>query len=161
MGRLSFRRHGSHFEQSSVILGGGFASQQRPCFNLVLETYLGRHALPANKKGLLDRHIYKQVLEAIHATASIDAKQTYQECTDPPYHALSGNGGKGVVDDVVAILEHPSNVRLLFSNGVFDIVCNHVGNERFLQNCGGAERPSGPCRIGTCCGRAIPKLPAS
>jgi Serine carboxypeptidase len=33
---------------------------------------------------------------------------------------------------VVGVLQHPDNVRLLFFNGVHDIVCNHVGNERYL-----------------------------
>lgn len=39
-----------------------------------------------------------------------------------------------MVEDVVAVLEHPDNVRLLFFNGVEDLICNHVGNEALLEN---------------------------
>ena len=45
-----------------------------------------------------------------------------QECTDPPYYALSGSDGKGVVPDMVEVLEHPDKVELLFFNGIMDMV---------------------------------------
>ena len=77
---------------------------------------------------------YKDVLKDIHADESVAAKQRYEECTDPPYYALSGQDGKGVVNEVVTILEHGSKPRLLFFNGVNDFICNHVGNERMLMN---------------------------
>jgi carboxypeptidase C (cathepsin A) len=35
---------------------------------------------------------------------------------------------------MVEILEHPDGVELLFFNGIMDMVCNHVGNERSLQH---------------------------
>jgi carboxypeptidase D len=78
----------------------------------VVETYLGGWKLPSDEGGSLSSDIYTQVLEAIHATSATEAKQRYLECTDPPYAALSGNDGKGVVDDVVQILQHPDNVQL-------------------------------------------------
>ncbi len=81
------------------------------------------------------------VLAAIHATASRDAGQVYQECTDPPYNALAHQDGLGVVPDVVQVLEYVQGVsgsdkkiRLLFFNGIFDLICNHVGNEVLLEN---------------------------
>mmetsp|Transcript_9935 Transcript_9935/g.18659 ORF Transcript_9935/g.18659 Transcript_9935/m.18659 type:complete len:697 (+) Transcript_9935:227-2317(+) len=77
---------------------------------------------------------YKDVLKAIHADESIAAKQRFEECTDPPYNALAGQDGLGVRDEVVAILSHRDNPRLLFFNGVNDMICNHVGNERLLDN---------------------------
>lgn len=43
-----------------------------------------------------------------------------------------GQDGLGVVEEVKYILEHPDRVKLLFFNGVMDLVCNHVGNEKFL-----------------------------
>lgn len=100
----------------------------------VVETYLGGWALPKYETGVLDEKLYTQVLQAIHASAATEAGQRYRECTDPPYNALAGNDGLGVVDDVVEILEHPDKVQLLFFNGIHDIVCNHVGNERFLMH---------------------------
>lgn len=108
-------------------------SRDFPPGHKVVETYLGGHALPANEVGTMTSTVWQQVLQAIHASAATDAGQTYEECTDPPYNALAGNDGKGVVDDVVEVLEHPDKVQLLFFNGIYDIICNHVGNERFLE----------------------------
>lgn len=76
---------------------------------------------------------YKDVLKAIHADESIAAKQRFEECTDPPYMALAGQDGLGVRDEVVRILNHGDKPRLLFFNGINDMICNHVGNERFLD----------------------------
>ena len=108
-------------------------SRKFPPGHKVVETYLGGHELPNYESGKLSRDVYTSVLKAIHASAATEAGQVYEECTDPPYNALAGNDGKGVVDDVVEILEHADNVQLLFFNGIHDIVCNHVGNERFLE----------------------------
>ena len=77
---------------------------------------------------------YTEVLKALHAEESIGAKQRFEECTDPPYNALAGQDGLGVVDEVVRILSHADKPRLLFFNGVNDMICNHVGNERLLDN---------------------------
>lgn len=77
---------------------------------------------------------YLDVLNALHALESVDAGQRYKECTDPPYTALSHQDGKGVVNEVVNVLNHPDKVRVLFFNGMNDMICNHVGNERFLDN---------------------------
>lgn len=77
---------------------------------------------------------YKLVLDALHASESISAGQRYLECTDPPYDALSYQDGKGVVNEVVNILNHPNKVRMLFFNGINDMICNHVGNENYLDN---------------------------
>lgn len=76
---------------------------------------------------------YESVLKAIHADESISAGQKYQECTDPPYNALAKWDGLGVRSEVVRILEHQSQVHLLFFNGMNDIICNHFGNEKLLE----------------------------
>lgn len=99
----------------------------------VVESYLGGWPLK-DSQGILPSDISSQVLEAIHATAASEAGHTYQECTDPPYNALAHQDGLGVVGDVVDILHHPDNIKLLFFNGFDDLICNHVGNERFLAN---------------------------
>jgi hypothetical protein len=75
---------------------------------------------------------YTDVLDAIHASESAKYLK-YRECTDPPFNALKHQDGLGVTDEVVRILDHPSKVRLLFFNGVNDLICNHVGNEKFLD----------------------------
>lgn len=100
----------------------------------ITEAYLGAWPLGTTEAGSLDVRIQTAVLEAIHASAATVAGQRYQECTDPPYNALSHQDGLGVVDDVVAVLHHASKPRLLFFNGIEDLICNHVGNERFLEH---------------------------
>lgn len=75
---------------------------------------------------------YRDVLEAIHSTPSLTAGQKYRECTDPPFNALKHQDGLGVTGDVVALLNN--GVRLLFFNGVNDLICNHIGNEIAVEN---------------------------
>lgn len=93
-----------------------------------VESYLGGWQTPNDDPSM---NVVEQVLEAIHATPSHEAGQRYQECTDPPYNALAHQDGLGVVDDVVALLE--DDVKLLFFNGLEDLICNHVGNEVMLM----------------------------
>ena len=107
----------------------------------VVETYLGGHDLAG---GGMSSDVYAQVLETIHATAATEAGQVYMECTDPPYNALAHQDGLGVTQDVVDILENGGDgdgddgenkkIRLLFFNGIEDLICNHVGNEKVLEN---------------------------
>lgn len=99
----------------------------------ITEAYLGGWPLEGHP-GQLDVKLKTSVLQAIHATAATAAGQRYEECTDPPYNALSHQDGLGVVEDVVAVLQHASQPRLLSFNGIEDLICNHVGNERFLEN---------------------------
>ncbi|CAJ1943297.1 unnamed protein product [Cylindrotheca closterium] len=73
-----------------------------------------------------------QVLKAIHATPSAEAGQEYEECTDPPYNALKHQDGLGVTHDVVDLLNN--DVRMMFFNGIEDMICNHVGNEIAVEN---------------------------
>jgi len=97
-----------------------------------VESYLGQASTIANAP-------IQEVLEAIHATPSWHSGQRYRECTDPPYNALKHQDGLGVVDDIVELLNdnnsnNDDNTRLLFFNGVHDLICNHVGNENALEN---------------------------
>jgi len=101
-----------------------------------VEAYLGQ------TKKIPNANI-QQVLKAIHATPSWDSGQRYLECTDPPYYALAHQDGLGVVPDIVELLEHTGEsdsddnddkIRLLFFNGIHDLICNHVGNENALEN---------------------------
>lgn len=108
-------------------------SRTFPPGHKTVETYLGGSGTAAG----MSKALMQEVLEAIHATPSREAGQAYRECTDPPYNALSHQDGLGVVNEVVKILEHDADgeeaVRLLFFNGVDDLICNHVGNEILLE----------------------------
>lgn len=75
---------------------------------------------------------YTDVLKAIHSLPSLEAGQRYRECTDPPYNALKHQDGLGVTQDVVQLLN--AGVKMLFFNGVNDLICNHVGNEIAVEN---------------------------
>ena len=77
---------------------------------------------------------YKDVLKAIHAEESIPANQKFAECTDPPYVALQHQDGKGVVQEFINILEHKTKPKMLIFNGMNDMICNHIGNEKLLNN---------------------------
>ena len=98
-----------------------------------VETYLGG-AHSGLTPPLTNQVNYHDVLSAIHATESIDAGQTYRECTDPPYIALQHQDGLGVVDELVRILDHESKPHMLLFNGMNDLICNHVGNEKLLDS---------------------------
>lgn len=115
-------------------------SRSFPPGHKIVETYLGGHRL-SPQEGQMSMDIYLAVLIALHAEATYEqARQRYQECTDPPYEALKHLDGKGVVEDLVQVLEHNSDsnngekIRMLFFNGVEDLICNHVGNEAVLEN---------------------------
>lgn len=103
-----------------------------PLGHTEVETYLGG-AHSGLTPPLTNQVNYHDVLSAIHATESIDAGQTYRECTDPPYIALQHQDGLGVVDELVRILDHESKPHMFFFNGMNDLICNHVGNEKLLD----------------------------
>lgn len=69
------------------------------------------------------------VRHAIHATAT---PQRYVECADPPYFALSKQDGKGATEPLVAVLNDESAVNVLIYSGQYDIICNHLGNEKMI-----------------------------
>jgi carboxypeptidase D len=98
-----------------------------------VETYLGAKGSAAG----MTSSTTTAALEAIHATQSKTAGQRYEECTNPPYDALAHQDGLGVVNEVVKVLHHEAEgedpIRLLFFNGVTDLICNHVGNEILLE----------------------------
>jgi len=48
--------------------------------------------------------------------------------------ALAGEDGRGVVAEIAELLDHPSKPKMLFFAGVEDLVCNHVGIEKSLEN---------------------------
>ena len=69
-------------------------SRSFPMGHKDVETYLGGRTHSQNPPLNVN---YRDVLQAIHATESIDARQTYEECTDPPYVALEHQDGKGTL----------------------------------------------------------------
>ena len=108
-------------------------SRTFPPGHKIIETYLGGKGSATG----MSTETMNDALAAIHATESRKAGQIYEECTNPPYDALSHQDGLGVVNEVVQVLEHEKEgeepIRLLFFNGVTDLICNHVGNELVLE----------------------------
>lgn len=111
----------------------GNAARTFPPGHTDVEAYLGGWREGFKYAGDMDVP-YEDVLRALHAEGSIAAGQRYKECTDPPYYALAHQDGLGVVEELVRVLEHPRKPRMLFFNGMADLVCHHVGNERVLLN---------------------------
>ena len=79
----------------------------------------------------LERYLnVRAVRRAIHVTHTA----AFLECTDPPYDALSSRDGVGVSAELAAVLDDPRRtVRVLFFNGVRDLVCNHLRTETVLE----------------------------
>jgi len=97
----------------------------------LLDAYLGPTPPPIN--GVWDANL-DAVLTAIHATETYEVTgQRYVGCADPPYAALVHQDGLGVTRETGRVLDHPDGVRLLFFNGMNDLVCNHVRNEVVLR----------------------------
>ena len=71
------------------------------------------------------------VRAAIHAS---NTPQKFVECADLPFNALAHQDGKGALKELVEVLNDEKNVKVLVYNGQFDIICNHLGNERFLEH---------------------------
>jgi len=81
--------------------------------------------------GLSRPHLYlKQVavLSAIHATG---VPHDWVECSDRAGDALAAEDAIGVRGHVVDLLAR--GTRLLFYNGQFDLICNHLGTQEFLR----------------------------
>jgi len=100
----------------------------------LIEAYLGGRAANDNDE-LLPTNTY-DVLKALHSTESWDAGQRFQEVSGAPSAALIHQDGLGVTNEIRTILDHKKNknkIRLLFFNGMMDLVCNHVGNEIALE----------------------------
>ena len=94
-----------------------------------VESFLGGAAIQSGLPQMTAS--VEEVLTALHALPSRQAGQVYRECTDPPYNALSHQDGLGVTKEVIQLLD--SDTKLLFFNGMLDLICNHVGNEVLLE----------------------------
>lgn len=73
---------------------------------------------------MLNRPSIRQLL---HATST---PHRFQECTDPPYHALVHQDGKGVKMEMEFLLN--SGIRIFVFAGQYDLICNHIGIEKSL-----------------------------
>lgn len=84
-------------------------------------------AFPPGKE-MVEKYLNRaDVRKAIHDTNDPDQ---YVECANPPYDHLSQWDGVGVTKEVASVLE--GGLQLLFFNGQYDLICNHVGNEKWL-----------------------------
>ena len=91
----------------------------------------GQGEFPPGKQqveGYLNR---PEVRLAIHTT---ETPQRFTECADPPFFALAKQDGKGATAPLVAVLDDESGVNVLVYSGQYDIICNHLGNEKMIGN---------------------------
>lgn len=70
----------------------------------------------------------KEVRKALNV---VETPHRFQECTDPPYYALSHQDGKGVMNEMRYLLER--NIDVLIFNGQYDLICNHLNIEMALD----------------------------
>lgn len=77
----------------------------------------------------LERYLNRpEVRQALHATSS---PNKFEECANPPFNALSHQDGKGVVTELVDVLDR--GLRVLVFAGQYDLICNHLGVEKVLR----------------------------
>jgi carboxypeptidase D len=87
------------------------------------------HIFPPGHETLEKYLNRKDVKTALHV---LETPQKFQECTDPPYYALSHQDGKGVMNEIQYLLER-GNLDLLIYNGQYDLICNHLNIEQSLD----------------------------
>ncbi|KAJ8600838.1 hypothetical protein CTAYLR_006571 [Chrysophaeum taylorii] len=68
------------------------------------------------------------VREALHVDPSAPK---FYECANPPYNALKHQDGLGIMPVLRKLLDR-GEIQVLFYNGQFDLICNHVGVQRSL-----------------------------
>lgn len=68
------------------------------------------------------------VRKALHADE--ESSLRFEICSDPVYNALGDFDGVSTLANVQTMLR--SGVRVLFYNGQWDMMCNHVGTEKLL-----------------------------
>ncbi|CAM9648366.1 unnamed protein product [Ascophyllum nodosum] len=112
---------------------GGVSKVPRVSMYDVRKYEIGRQFPPGHAvvEAFLNRD---DVRKAIHAESCPVA---FMECTDPPFIHLAKWDGLGVTSEIRSILN--AGVRSLFFNGQYDLICNHVGNEKALKNLGDWE----------------------
>jgi carboxypeptidase D len=106
-----------------------------PLGHKVLEAYLGGWdtSSPTDQQPNTIGVLYTDILKALHASPSDRiAGQRWESCSDPPADALGNYDNKGVTQEIVNLLD--AGIPMLFYNGVYDLVCNHVGNEKALEH---------------------------
>ena len=123
-------------------------SRSYPPGHKVVESYLGGWTSADGRAYPSDMGTNRQeVLSAIHATGSIAAKQRYLECTDDAFYALQHDGTNGAIYDIERVLDYgrddyshklygsspPLIPRILFYNGMNDLICNQFGVEKSLD----------------------------
>jgi len=96
----------------------------------LIESYFGSR-MPINPS--MHDITIDSVLESLHATG-YSSIGSYSVCADNPYIALAHQDGLGVAVELGNVLDHPTRPRILIYNGMRDLVCNHVGSERTLDN---------------------------
>ena len=84
----------------------------------VMEVYLGNTRRASELSPPMHKDVPGKVIEALHATEAVAARKVFEECADPPFLALQHQEGKGVVNEIINILDHKDNVALLFFNGM-------------------------------------------
>eukprot|EP00978_Attheya_sp_CCMP212_P001813 scaffold3764_cov50-Attheya_sp.AAC.4 len=108
-------------------------SRTYPPGHKVVEAYLGGWEL---MEGLPLMDTFPAILENIHAAQSLTADQRYEDCSADAYKALEETEYewmRGVTSEVEGILQNYPDIRLVFYNGMLDLICDHHGVERWMD----------------------------
>eukprot|EP00904_Undaria_pinnatifida_P011519 jgi/Undpi1/7498/HiC_scaffold_22.g09971.m1 len=135
----NFADHTCMALMDAVVAGSGGKEPGVPRVSMydVREYEVGRKFPPGHK--IVEAYLNRDdVREAIHASG---CPASFKECSDKPFFHLAKWDGLGVTNEVRTVLN--ANIRSLFFNGQYDLICNHVGNQKALMNLKdweGAER---------------------
>lgn len=112
-----------------IIDGSTVTGSEKVLMYDARRTVHNTRSFPPGKDGVEEYLNRKEVRSALHATST---PQKFVECADPPFYALSHQDGKGISNELVALLN--SEVRVMVYSGQYDIVCNHMGSEKVLDS---------------------------
>ena len=112
-----------------IIDGSTVAGNEKVLMYDARRTVHNTRTFPPGKDGVEEYLNRKEVRSALHASST---PQKYVECADPPFYALSHQDGKGISNELAALLN--SEIRVLVYSGQYDIVCNHLGSEKVLDS---------------------------
>ena len=112
-----------------VVAASGLSSSTRVNMYDVRQLTRSPNPFPPNHE-LIEAYMNrKDVRLALH---SENSKQIFKECADPPYFALQHQDGKSIIPELTHLLD--MGLDTLFFSGQYDMICNHMGSEKALDN---------------------------
>ena len=119
-------------DDAIAAASGGGGSSKKQLLMYDARTFVTSQSAFPNGKVEVEKYLNQaDVRAALHTTST---PQKYTECADPPYNALAHQDGKSALKELQEVITDESGVKVLVYSGQYDIICNHLGNERMLEH---------------------------